>query len=281
MIFLNAHSGLANRLRALISILVISKEINETVTLIWRKDNALNCDFYDLFQKNDLIKVQNYKFPYTLLEFYKTKNQIKKVIVNIIFRFSNINFCFSDKDVPTFVWDLGYFDLNKLPSNYKNLYFSTCNELWFREDVLELLKPIPELQIKILENYKNFNNNTIGLHIRRTDHVDSINASPLDLFIEIIQYELKKSANTIFFVSTDDKKVEDDLIKEFGTKIITHKKEFSRETTKGIQDALVDLYCLSKTTKIYGSFNSSFSSLAAKIGKIPLVIVEKNNLNFN
>lgn len=39
--------------------------------------------------------------------------------------------------------------------------------------------------------------------------------------------------------------------------------------------AMIDILCLSRTLKIYGSFYSSFSEYAANMGNIPLVIVKK------
>ena len=39
--------------------------------------------------------------------------------------------------------------------------------------------------------------------------------------------------------------------------------------------AMVDLYCLAKCSKIYGSHGSSFSDVAARIGNIPLKVMKK------
>jgi hypothetical protein len=41
-----------------------------------------------------------------------------------------------------------------------------------------------------------------------------------------------------------------------------------RSEPAGVQDALIDLYCLAKTQKILGSFHSSFSEEAALPGGI-------------
>lgn len=76
-------------------------------------------------------------------------------------------------------------------------------------------------------------------------------------------------------MATDDLETENELIEKFTYKIITYKKELSRNTKKGIIDALIDLYCLSKTKYIFGSYWSSFSDIASRIGKIEVVTIKK------
>ena len=66
----------------------------------------------------------------------------------------------------------------------------------------------------------------------------------------------------------------------FEGKIIVYKKEMNRDTPNGIRDAVVDLYCLSKTKYIYGSYWSSFSDIAARIGEIRLITLNKKDISF-
>lgn len=49
----------------------------------------------------------------------------------------------------------------------------------------------------------------------------------------------------------------------------------ARQDENGIADAVVDLFILSRTQRLYGSYWSSFSEVAAQIGNIPLEIVRK------
>lgn len=42
MIYLNPHSGLANRIRAIISGMALANHLQQKLTVIWRKDNALS-----------------------------------------------------------------------------------------------------------------------------------------------------------------------------------------------------------------------------------------------
>ena len=50
--------------------------------------------------------------------------------------------------------------------------------------------------------------------------------------------------------------------------------ELRRNTLDGMQAAVIDLFCLANTNRIYGSYWSSFSEIAAQIKKAELVIVQ-------
>ena len=79
-----------------------------------------------------------------------------------------------------------------------------------------------------------------------------------------------------FYISTDSQEVFDILKNIYGKKIFSGTSQRTRNTTEGIIFALIDLYCLSQSKKILGSFYSSFSQMAAKMGNVPLEIIVKN-----
>jgi hypothetical protein len=141
---------------------------------------------------------------------------------------------------------------------------------------LKLLKPINLIQIQIDKNSAKFTIKTIGVHIRRTDHLQSIVKSPLQSFIEVMSSDLRKDPEVNFYLATDDPEVEVILVNKFPGKIMLYEKEYSRTSKKGMQAAMVDLYSLANTSKIYGSYFSSFSDLASRIGNIPLTIIRKD-----
>ena len=88
-----------------------------------------------------------------------------------------------------------------------------------------------------------------------------------------IDAELSQYPDTHFYLSTDDPETEEQLQSIYGDKILLFPKEFSRNLPQGIKDAVVDLFCLARTRKIIGSYNSSFSNIAARIGQIDLQII--------
>ena len=88
--------------------------------------------------------------------------------------------------------------------------------------------------------------------------------------------ELEKCPNMMFFVSTDDIEIKKQLLENFrGNCIINNMDKTSRNTKKGMEDAVIDLYMLASTNKILGSYYSSYSEGASAIGHIPLVVVKK------
>jgi hypothetical protein len=181
-----------------------------------------------------------------------------------------------DSDIPNYVWSTGTnnIDLGKMSSKSGNTYFHTCHEFFFDKRLLNFLIPTTQIRNSVQKNVDLFSDNTIGIHIRRTDHVESIENSPIELFIQAIENELLIDINTKFYVSTDDIQTELFLKEKFGSKIITSKKTFSRTSLDGVKGAMIDLYSLAATKKIYGSYYSSFSDIAASIGDIKLEIIK-------
>ena len=133
----------------------------------------------------------------------------------------------------------------------------------------DFFKPIPAIQKQIDLIVQSFNKHTIGVHIRRTDQVLSIRYSPTPVFIKEMQQAIVSNPDTLFYVASDDLEEVKNLQSIFGEKIITQAStHFDRQTEEGMQSAVVDLFCLSKTQRIIGSFRSTFSDVAAKMGGI-------------
>jgi hypothetical protein len=116
----------------------------------------------------------------------------------------------------------------------------------------------------------------VGVHIRMTDHLywakkDPALISPTDLFIDRMERILETSPGTRFFLATDDKKAENRIMRLFQGSVIVYEKEAyhdeaaARDTKWGVQEALVDWLLLSKTSRIIGSYASSFSREAGMV----------------
>src|SRR6185312_3197095 len=153
-------------------------------------------------------------------------------------------------------------------------YIQTCQEFGDNLFAFQYFKPILPIREKVGLVTKKYTAHVIGVHIRRMDHGISIQYSPVELFINKMHAELENQKNTKFFLCTDDAEVEKAIVAEFGDKIITYEKELSRQTIKGMQDALVDLYCLSSTKKILGSYWSSYSDIASRLNHIELEVLK-------
>lgn len=71
------------------------------------------------------------------------------------------------------------------------------------------------------------------------------------------------------FLSSDSKENIIRLSKLFPNNIFYHESpSYDRNDNEAIKNAVIDLFCLSKTNKIYGSYCSSFSEVAAEMGQI-------------
>lgn len=111
------------------------------------------------------------------------------------------------------------------------------------------------------------------MHIRRTDHGICKEKSPTDAFMEKMQVEIEKNPSVKFYVASDDTKEKEYLRMVFGAeRIITNEiAVLKRIMAREIEDAVINLYVLSETEKIFDSIGSSFSSVASRIKGTPLI----------
>jgi hypothetical protein len=130
--------------------------------------------------------------------------------------------------------------------------------------------PITSLRNRISDVTSAFRR-TAGVHVRRTDHSDAIAESPTTAFVRAMADDVVTGAATEFFLATDDPQEERLLRRDF--RIVTYRKRtLNRATPEGIEDALVDLFCLGATRHIIGSAGSTFSFVASQLAGIPLRI---------
>ena len=155
---------------------------------------------------------------------------------------------------------------------------------WRSADLRHLFQPNEQVQRLIRERCRDFTSHTIGIHIRRTDHQQAISDSPLELFIEAIDRELAlprtegAGSGTSIFLATDDEATKQALLGRYGQRVITSPNKATRDSAEGIQEALAEMVALSRTDKIYGSANSTFSQIAACLGDIPIEILTRHGL---
>jgi len=268
-IILEPHGGLANRMRVIASGLWLGRVMHKNIKLIWRQTPDLDCPFGEVFEPVagiDLIKKQ---FRFRFFGSRKESMILKRMIILPVGAMVSGNYqVVEDPGVKKI--RAGEMDVLAMAGERKILYFKTCEEFGVKTDEYKHFIPKPVIQQRIDDQIKKFNQHTIGVHIRRTDHLLAIKHSPTELFVDRIAGDLEKNPEYNYFLSTDDPPTEARFKKLFGHKIITLEKEFSRNSPAGIRDAVTDLFCLANTARIYGSHTSSFSILASKIRGIPL-----------
>lgn len=273
MITLKPYGGLCNRIRSIDSLLAIVKPEKIPVRVIWENNSALYCNFNELFLLPDYVHItQKYFFPVAKISSARgvMKQIVREAGIKIPLGYKKYLF---EKEVMQL--KNNNYNFREI-LNYNSLYIESQNRFYSNGNDFEDFIPNAQIQSRVNKITGDFSSNTIGVHIRRTDNVRAIKNSPLCSFISEMKDALSKNNDTIFFLATDSSFVEETMSAIFSGRIIIQKnKKLSRKDPLAIQDALVDLLCLSKTKRMLGSYWSSFSDTAAAIGKIDLKIVNQ------
>lgn len=258
--------GLANRMRSIHSAISLCE--NDELHIYWFKDQGLNCRFEHLFKPvplpNVTLKEANFGDKMLYDRPRKKNLYIPKLYQKLCF-----DACLYEDETKE-----GSLDYQQWKKEHDSVYLASYNQFYQpNKSLKDLFIPTEQIQHQINNACSTHNKQTIGIHIRRGDHDIAIQKSPIELFIAEMEKEIEKEPLTNFYLATDSETEKAMLIKRFGARIITSKDAATRNTTEGIQDAVVDLYALSQTHKILGSFYSSFSEIAAQLGSCKLNIL--------
>jgi hypothetical protein len=273
MIIIEPLGGLANRMRVIASGIWLKDQLKTILIVVWNENDELNCPFEKLFDPIQGVMVTNKPSKYGHLRRTNQPKSFARLKANIINKLFGINYCIQELDFHELIWQ-GKLDILGIASQNKTVYIQTCQEFGDNLYAFKHFKPISPMLAAIRKATANFNEHTIGVHIRRTDNINSVQHSPLSLFIKAMQHAINLQQNTLFYLSSDDPEVKAALIDTFGQRIITHTNKMDRRSTQGMQDALLDIYCLAATNKIFGSYWSSFSDIAARIKGIELEVMK-------
>ncbi len=257
MIIIQPSGGLCNRIRVINSAYELAKKRGDKLTVLWLNNAELNCPFESLFAPVNEIKIIN---------IYSNMN-LKKLFLQLSSqqRFNNTMIENNKKD--------GVLNDKFFQSLKKRVYISTWEHFYPSSDY-RFFKPSKEIQERIDAIISQFGDTCVGVHIRRTDHTWAIESSKTDGFVTAIDKELTLNPKTKFYIATDDINEENYLRSTFSDAIISNQtKTLSRNSVAGMHDALIDLICLSKTNKIFGSYFSSFTDVSADMGQIEKIII--------
>ena len=251
MVYIEPIGGLCNRMRSIASAMDIANQLCTSLTVLWQLDSGLNCRFEDLFEPIPNVTFITFK-RFSLKRLWYTQSCRKGAK-----RYNNIN----NADNINFVKN-------------SNIYIKTPHQ-FIREIDFSIF--VPHSKYISAANELIGNANSIGIHIRRTDNIKSIENSPTELFLDEIRNRIREDGDIRFFLATDSVEEELKIKSEYGDYILTQKKKnLSRNSTEGIQNALIDLICLAHCDEIWGSYWSSFSETAAAwYGKKTLRVISK------
>lgn len=241
-IHLQVVAGLANRMQALVSGICLAEDYGLPLIVHWSIDHACAAVFDSLFDPQSLpsfVKVT----PHALLKAFP---------------------CMSPQDLEHVkkVWD------HKKPLTLKSYaHFHTSDtSRWLK--YLRLLQPTSKLLQEVEFRLPPFDQSRfLGVHIRRGDNEKSIQGSPYSAFLKYLEED-----DSFLVVATDDEEVRDDLKKRFPSRVWFPAKVRNRHTEEGIQEAVIDFFCLIRCPKILGSVASSFTELASLYAGNKLVL---------
>lgn len=282
-VYIKVINGLANRLRTLCSFHKFC-ELNDCfLRVCWEKSAGWsNEKFYDLFEnKIQLISEDEYndvsKNNFCLEKvikkcpdnqnLYTQETNLENILEKIYFS----SFCYNGDSCLEYM----------IPK-----YFYSYVDLYQKNDFINKLIIKKEIK-KVIEKYKQrIHRNTIGVHVRRGDAWTSPWSYEYEIsddksFMKIMDKEIDINPRVNFFLATDCKATEDLFKYIYKDRVISYEeKNFfdSIDHTKPKpyqKDALIDMALLSSTSKIIGSYWSSFSYMSSRMGKIPLVIAKK------
>lgn len=271
MIILETYCGLCNRLRAIQSTLDLAEKYGHSAMVIWAENPNCYCKFEDLFQPTDRFRLMTLHDG-SLLD--KVKRQRYRWQAEACHaRLSQTRM----DEQKLYDGALEKALASQLADPGSVIYIDNWNAFFHSgKPAYDWLKLQPELEAEVAPYRAKIGSNGIGVHIRRTDNADSIAQSPTSLFIESMEAEIEKNPECTFYVATDDIREKEQLRAVFGDRIVYKPNQrLDRESLAGMKDCILDLYCLAATKKIYGSFYSSFSEEAARIGGCEVEIRKK------
>lgn len=301
--------GLSNRLKTISHALKLSECMSDnyldqySVSISWPVTSDLNASFNSLFNfsyikdynpkiltnytvitkkseyftRDDIINYLNLKSS-TNFKFIQNFNKIRKNL--IIDEFKNYS-----QILIVSGWGSGFEFLRKSCFN-KNIFKFYTNDIKhnLNKNIFNEINPI----LNYFNQLKQDKNETkiIGIHLRETDiisrHKETVSVEEVKLILNNYFTNKEVKEKIIIFLSSDDKKVYEDIIEiieKYNIEVIhlKVKDEFNndgyadRSSVNGMRAALSDLLLLGNCDEIYTNIiHSTFSQTAAKIANIKL-----------
>lgn len=264
-------------MRVICSGISLAQQTHQELTIIWEKNDDLNADFLDLFNDNALFRVVDPIEKFKFLHHNYHPNFTKRLKAFFRNRLLGIKIALFEQDILPLNEEDRFKKLQKFSKKYSDIFIQTTQSFGNWKHNLNLF----EFSNIINKRYKKYavhvDSNTIGLHIRRGDHGLSRKYSTDRSFEKLLNTLNKGNKTSKIFLCTDDFSLRKKLTTQFSN-IICFDHELNRNTKDGMINALLDLYTLSKCGLIYGSYWSSFSELAAHIGRVELKVVQDHNM---
>lgn len=273
-IVINPTGGLANRMRVIAGGISLAHTLGIEYEVIWAVNSELGARFDELFEipkclKNRIFYPKTLKYS-LLFEIPRKRN----LYFSALFR-SRFGAIVSD------IHNINRVDVLSLAHNAikakKNVLFQGGTNIFEYSNELyrSLFFPVADIRNNIGIVLSNLGKESVGLHIRRTDNVESINHSPNELFEKEINERLSNSPKCKFYLASDSQEVKSYFGEIYGDKIIYDTNPVERSSLTGMKKAVEEMFVLAGTQCIIGSYYSSYSEAASMIGDVPLTQLYK------
>lgn len=263
--------GLANRMRVVDSVANLRDE-GANAIILWKQDWGMGARFDKIFQACVFVKDVE-KLPVLANIAYKigSKHSLKWLL-NLLQKL-HVLLYLSEEQMD----EQRDFAKNHKSKHYLFVVIRSWEYFYEKQQFhKEIFKLQPNSVFDLLK--EKINNHTVGVHIRRTDHAWAIENSPLELFEEAMEREVQTDFDANFLVCSDDDSVKAYFMNnpKWVGRVFSPNGELSRGNESGIIQAAGEMFALSSTRKILGSYWSSFGEMAARSGNVELQIVKKD-----
>ncbi len=279
--------GLGNRIRALDAAIRLTASCDAAIRVLWFRDWQCPCSFQNLFSFARFTESEH-PFPHDFhcIEatgwryFGYERPRKENLYLPFGFQLFRFDHRMYENEVPRRMEEAFDFAgwLRQGREIYLGSYDAFMGECPGR--MLPWFVPSAEVEAEIAPLAAAFSGRMIGLHIRRTDNLRSIDVSPTDLFIRRMKRLLAEEPSTRFFLATDSVAEREMLISAFGRdRFVVPDYAPGRATVVDICRALAEMYLLSHCDFVIGSFWSSFSKVAASLGGKSFELLHKDAEN--
>ena len=273
--YIEPGGGLCNRIGVFNYGIKLADKYGFEPIIVWKNNGEIACNYEDIFRNERKIKVKNLYYPIG-----SSKGMLKsgKVLSSLkCLFFTHKSELYRKRLLKREIELLDGTDMERSEANRLNEEaIQNTNLDWIFVNTYQCAEMDYDYStIKFADKFNNIvegiigkdTSSIIGVHIRRMDHSYAIDANPIGNFIVKMQKAIDTNPNVKFYVASDDADVIRTLKEKFAERIIINEGAvLTRQSKEGIENAVIDLLALSKSSHIIGSKGSTFSDVASFIG---------------
>lgn len=250
---LSPIGGLANRMRAILSADALCKRIGSRLRIVWVREKGLNASFSDLFESLPIADVEE---PSSLQSFLYAVPRKKNLYVPCLLQRWKYDVCLFDRQLAHHISSP---EMLAEMLRGKDVFISSGLGFFPSDDLLlkSYFTPRRSILDEVEQRCASMGKEFVGVHVRRTDNVLSIQESPVEAFVE----RMKCFPHAVFYLATDSEEVKVAMKEQFPHRVFTSPFQADRTSPESMREAVVEMYTLVRSSHFLGSYYSSFSDV--------------------